>query len=53
MNIGIVTIWFPAGAGYVSKAYLEILERSHTVYIYARTGKIMKGDPSWDLPNVT
>ena len=53
MSIGIVTTWFPAGAGYVSKAYSEILERSHTVYIYARTGKIMKGDPSWDSPNVT
>lgn len=53
MNIGIVTTWFPAGAGYVSKAYSEILERDHTVFIYARTGKIMKGDPSWDLPNVT
>lgn len=53
MNIGIVTTWFPAGAGYVSNAYKDILEKNHTIHIYARSGKIMKGDTSWDLPNVT
>ena len=53
MNIAIVTTWFPAGAGYVSKAYKEILEKEHNVFIYARGGKVMKGDPEWDLQNVT
>jgi 1,2-diacylglycerol 3-alpha-glucosyltransferase len=53
MNIGIITTWFPAGGGYVSKAYQQILEKEHHVFIYARGGKIMKGDSNWDQPNVT
>lgn len=48
MNIAIVTTWFPAGAGYVSKAYRETLEKVNTVYIYARGGNNMKGDHVWD-----
>lgn len=47
-NIAIVTTWFPAGAGYVSKAYRGILEKDFQVFIYARQGKNMKGDPIWD-----
>lgn len=53
MNIGIVTAWFPAGAGYVSKAYRQVLETEHKVYIYARAGKKMRGDPLWDDDCVT
>jgi glycosyltransferase involved in cell wall biosynthesis len=53
MRIGIVTTWFPAGGGYVSKAYKSILEKKHEVFIYARGGQMMKGNPDWDLPNVT
>lgn len=53
MNVAIVTTWFPAGAGYVSKAYRETLERENTVYIYARGGKNMKGDAVWDDDFVT
>jgi len=48
MKIGIVTNWYPSGAGYVSKAYFESLSRDHEVFIYARGGEIMKHDPSWD-----
>lgn len=53
MNIGIVTTWFPAGAGYVSKAYRRVLEKEFRVFIYARGGKTMKCDPLWDDENVT
>ena len=53
MNIAIITTWFPAGGGYVSKAYEKTLEKEHNVYIYARGGKIMKDHPDWDHPNVT
>ena len=53
MNIGIVTTWFPAGAGYVSKAYRDVLEKEHKVLIYARGGKIMKGDTLWDDEKIT
>lgn len=53
MNIGIVTTWFPSGAGYVSKAYRDILSVDNVVYIYARGGKVMKGDPVWDDEYVT
>ena len=53
MNIAIITTWYAAGGGYVSKAYQKILEKEHKVYIYARGGQIMKGHPVWDHPNVT
>jgi len=53
MNIAIVTTWFSAGGGYVSKAYREVLEKEHTVYIYARGGQQMKGNPIWDDEHVT
>jgi 1,2-diacylglycerol 3-alpha-glucosyltransferase len=48
MNIGIVTTWFPVGAGYVSKAYRAILAEKHNVFIYARGGKNMFGNADWD-----
>ncbi len=53
MNIAIVTTWFPAGGGYVSKAYQRVLEKEHDIYIYARGGKVMKDHPEWDAANVT
>ena len=53
MKIAIVTTWFPAGGGYVSKAYQRILEKKHDVYIYARGGKVMRNHPDWDTSNVT
>lgn len=54
MNIAIVTNWFPAGAGYVSKLYRETLEiQGAKVFIYARGGKQMIGDPIWDDENIT
>lgn len=53
MNIGIVTAWYPSGAGYVSKAYRETLEIEHTVFIYARSGQNKKGDSNWDDQSVT
>jgi len=54
MNIGIVTTWFERGAAYVSKAYMEALQRQgHSVYIFARGGEYAQGNPSWDIPNVT
>jgi glycosyltransferase involved in cell wall biosynthesis len=53
MKIGIITTWYPAGGGYVSKAYREILSKDHKVFIYARGGKNMKGDPVWDDAYVT
>jgi glycosyltransferase involved in cell wall biosynthesis len=52
MNIGIVTTWFPAGGGYVSKAYRQLLAKKHDVYIYARQGTKMEGDSVWDDENV-
>lgn len=53
MKIGIVTAWFAAGAGYVSKAYRQLLEKEHAVLIYARAGECRKGDPAWDDSSVT
>lgn len=54
MNIGIVTTWFERGAAYVSRQFMEVLQKRDTVFIYARGGeKYAKGDPKWDLPNVT
>ena len=54
MNIGFVSTWFERGAAYVTKAYIELLEKDNNIYIYARGGeKYAKGDPNWDFPNVT
>ena len=53
MNIGIITTWFPAGGGYVSKAYRHVLAQDHQVFIYARGGKRYKGNPNWDHLYVT
>jgi 1,2-diacylglycerol 3-alpha-glucosyltransferase len=53
-NVGIVTTWFERGAGYVSKAYKQVLETDHRVFIYARGGEGYSiGDPAWDSPDVT
>lgn len=53
MNIGIVSVWGPTGAGHVSKAYERVLQKEHNVFIYARGGPGGKGDPHWELPNVS
>lgn len=53
MKIGIVTTWFERGAAYVSRQFMELLQKTDTVFIYARGGEsYAKGDPRWDLPNV-
>lgn len=54
MNIGIVSTWFERGAGYVSRAYKEVLEQNHKVYVYGRGGETYAvGDPAWDGPEIT
>ena len=52
-RIGLVTTWFPCGAGYVSKQYKEILEQKYEVFIYARGGVRQKNNPDWDGDHVT
>lgn len=53
MNIGIVTTWFERGAAYVSKQYMEVLQKEHNVFIFARSGEsYATGNPNWDLHNV-
>ena len=53
MNIGIVTTWFERGAAYVSRQYKDVLEKDHSVFIFARGGeKQAKNDPEWDSPEV-
>lgn len=54
LNIGIVTTWFERGAAYVSKAYMEILQKEHCVFIYARGGEESPEEGSdWHARNVT
>lgn len=53
MKIGIVTSWFERGAAYVSRQFMEVLQNTDEVYIYARGGeKYAIEDPKWNLPNV-
>lgn len=53
MRIGIVTTWFERGAAYVSRQYMELLQKTDDVFIYARGGeKYARNNPKWDLPNV-
>lgn len=55
MNIGIVTTWFERGAAYVSRSYMNLLEKENdSVFIYARGGEQQaQKDDNWNLPNVT
>ena len=53
MRIGIVTTWFERGAAYVSRQFMDILQKTDDVYIYARGGeKYATEDPKWNLQNV-
>ena len=53
MKIGIITTWFERGASYVSRQFMEQLQKTDEVFIYARGGeKYAKGNPKWDMPNV-
>lgn len=53
MNIGIVTTWFERGAAYVSRQFMDVLEKTDNVYIYARGGeRYAQDDPKWNLDNV-
>ena len=56
MNIGIVTTWFERGASYVSRIYMELLEKEgHNIYIFARGGENIPSAISekWKGKNVT
>ena len=54
MNIGIVSVWFECGAGYVTRQYKSILEKSgHKVFIFARGGHYPLKDPLYNVPEVT
>ncbi len=52
MKIGIVTTWFPSGAGYVSLAYKNVLSVENEVFIFARSGDNFRGNEFWDSGNV-
>lgn len=53
MNIGIVTTWFERGAAYVSRQYMEVLQKENNVFIYARSGEsYAQNNPEWDFDNV-
>lgn len=54
MRIGIVTTWYPRGAGYVSRQYARALAGAHAVRIYARGGtRPPASDAEWHGPEVT
>lgn len=54
MNIGFVSTWFERGAAYVTRQYMNSLEKGNNLFVYARGGELKaKGDPVWDKPNVT
>lgn len=53
MNIGLVTTWHERGAAYVSKAYKNLLEKEHSIFVYARGGNDEKKDILAEEANVT
>lgn len=53
MNIGIVTSWYPCGAGFVSRSYETVLKLNNNVFIYARGGINTEKETKWNLENVT
>jgi 1,2-diacylglycerol 3-alpha-glucosyltransferase len=53
MKIGIVTVWFECGAGYVSRQYRDLLKSAgHEVSVFARGGYFAKDDPLYNTPDV-
>lgn len=53
MRIGIVTTWFERGAAYVSRQFMNVLQKTDDVFIYARGGeRYAIDDPKWNLKNV-
>ncbi len=36
MNIGFVSVWGERGAAYVTRAYINLLQEEHNVFVYAR-----------------
>jgi glycosyltransferase involved in cell wall biosynthesis len=54
MNIGFVSTWFERGAAYVTRYYLNSVEKNNNVFVYARGGeKYAKGNTKWDKNYVT
>ncbi|MDU5111696.1 MAG: glycosyltransferase, partial [Clostridium sp.] len=54
MNIGFVSTWFERGAAYVTKSYLDLLEKKHNVFVFARAGEEYAiNDSNWDKDYVT
>jgi 1,2-diacylglycerol 3-alpha-glucosyltransferase len=53
MNIGIITQWYPSGAGNVSKAYFNSLRIEHDVFIYSRGGPNLFDNEEWNQDFVT
>ncbi len=53
MNIGIITQWYPSGAGNVSKAYFNSLIKEHNVFIYSRGGPNLLNNDNWNQNFVT
>ena len=53
MNIGIITQWYPSGAGNVSKAYFNSLIKEHNVFIYSRGGPNLLNNNEWNQNFVT
>lgn len=39
MNIGFVSTWLERGATYVTKAYMEMLNKKHNLFVFARGGE--------------
>lgn len=54
MNIGFVSTWFERGAAYVTKAYIDILNKKNNVFVFARGGEMYAEKGSdWDQDYVT
>lgn len=53
MNVGIVTTWFERGSAYVSRQYVNLLEKHFNVFVYARGEKYAINDSNWNKPYVT
>jgi len=48
MNIGFVSVWFERGAGYVTKMYMNLLNRGNNLFVYSRAGEIISPTEGWD-----
>lgn len=57
MKIGLISLWFQRGQGYITKTLMQALDE-HELFVFARTGAVfgthvMEYSENWNVDNIT